>query len=342
MNRCLVIFKGASEEELVQLDQSQRTLTKAMDLLLERLRFSEAKPVWGKLLVGILRSALFRSDFDEHQEIYGWWLPQAARLKGKELSKQRAQLLEALLSRNPPVTHFTWLLEKLLSRWCKEEMLDLELELIQEALEALRDSWVKRLPENWQAVCRISDSCKQIATTCQEEKKPQTATLVLACGLRIQSQCFSTKAAEVLHAATTAGNLQGLQTWCRELEQLHWLRRVAFRGFVTEAAWRLWQRLVQKQTEPLPVHVPELDGFAQALCEVRASAVPHLASRADAFLRWFYPALATHVHLKEWQMSPTADCVQRLADSEQAHFDNMQQRLAQTYLQARPKSYHKS
>ena len=87
-----------------------------------------------------------------------------------------------------------------------------------------------------------------------------------------------------------------------------------------------------------PVQVPESDGFAKDLSDVRASASPQLAIQADAFLRHFHPALATHVHLVEWHMSGTSDsaAAKRCVDSEKPLFDLIKRSLTQIYLQARP------
>eukprot|EP00439_Symbiodinium_sp_Y106_P076792 s399_g15.t2 len=337
VTHCLLLLQRASQEDLLRLDQGQQPLAQATELLIERLRFAEAKPVWGSLWAGKLRLAISQKDFDDRQCILESWLPAAARLRGKELSGQRFQLLDALLSRSPPLRHLALLLERLLTRWCKEEMLDDELNAILDALEALKEAWVRCLPENWQAICRASASCSQIASTCRAQRKPQTAKELTTIAIAIQSQCFAAKAAQVLHSSTSAGDRQALLAWCKELGELRW-DRVAFPEFFNEAAWRLWQRLPQQETEMFPVQVPESDGFAKDLSDVRASASPQLAIQADAFLRHFHPALATHVHLVEWHMSGTSDsaAAKRCVDSEKPLFDLIKRSLTQIYLQARP------
>ena len=84
-------------------------------------------------------------------------------------------------------------------------MLDDELNAILDALEALKEAWVRCLPENWQAICRASASCSQIASTCRAQRKPQTAKELTTIAIAIQSQCFAAKAAQVLHSSTSAG-----------------------------------------------------------------------------------------------------------------------------------------
>ncbi|CAE7747553.1 CHT1 [Symbiodinium sp. CCMP2456] len=337
VTQCLHLLQRASQEELLRFDQSKQALTQATELLIERLRFAEAKPVWGSLWAGKLRLAISQRDFDDRQCILESWLPAAAKLRGKELSGQRFQLLDALLSRSPPLRHLALLLERLLARWCKEEMLDDELNAVLDALETLKDSWVERLPENWQAICRACASCKHIVSTCKDQRKPQTAKEVLACSLEIQSRCFSARTTQVLHSSTSAGDRQALIAWCQELVELQW-DKVALPQFFNEAAWRLLQQLPQHETEMFPVQVPELDGFAKALSDARASAPPQLAIQADAFLRRFHPALATHVHLMEWHMSGTHDsaAAKRCVDSEKPLFDLIKRSLTQIYVQARP------
>ncbi|CAE7578899.1 CHT1 [Symbiodinium sp. CCMP2592] len=335
VTHCLLLLQRASQEDLLRLDQGQQPLAQATELLIERLRFAEAKPVWGSLWAGKLRLAISQKEFDDRQCILESWLPAAAKLRGKELSGQRFQLLDALLSRSPPLRHLALLLERLLTRWCKEEMLNDELNAILDAFEALKEAWVRCLPENWQAICRASASCSQIASTCRAQRKPQTAKELTAIAIAIQSQCFAAKAAQVLHSSTRAGDRQALLAWCTELGKLRW-GKVAFPEFFNQAAWRLWQRLPQQETEMFPVQVPDADGFAKDLSDVRASASPQLAIQADAFLRHFHPALATHVHLMEWRMSGTSDSVaaKRCVDSEKPLFDLIKRSLTQLCLQA--------
>ena len=108
----------------------QQALTHSTELLIERLRFAEARPFLGQL-VGWKGLAISQKDFDDLQCIFKSWLAAAAKLWGRELSDRdfHSWMPCFQLSRSPPLRHLS-LLERLLTRWCKEEMLENEHEAL--------------------------------------------------------------------------------------------------------------------------------------------------------------------------------------------------------------------
>ena len=92
------------------------------------MRFAGADACLSSLRAGKLRlAAISQKDFDDQS-----WLPAVAKLRGKGLLAERFQLLDALISRSPPLRHLALLLASLLTRWCKEEILEDEHEVLKQ------------------------------------------------------------------------------------------------------------------------------------------------------------------------------------------------------------------